>query len=159
MIIESRQFHLVVSMPDLFEWSDDDVPHLLDDWVQIIDLLGFDVEKITALCDLYFDRTPIGEGNVHAFISDDQPENTMAFDLYRGQTDQLDIIGIVIRVSGDRVSQAKSLLRHAFDLASCQIQYEEGAFLHAFKEMTHVEGYPKLIKESGFRQRILNTRN
>lgn len=159
MSIESRQFHLVVSMADLFEWSDDDIPHLLNDWVQIIDLLGFDVNEITALYDLYFDMTPIGEGNVHVFISDDQPENTMAFDLYRGQTDQLDIIEIVIRASSVRVSQAKSLLRHAFDLASCQIQYEEGDFLHAFNQITHVEGYPKMIKESGFLQRILTTRS
>lgn len=51
--IESRQFHLVVSMTDLFRWSDDDIPHLLNDWVQIIDLLGIDVKEITALYDVY----------------------------------------------------------------------------------------------------------
>jgi len=84
-------------MTDLFKWSDDDIPYLLNDWVQIIDLLGFDVKEITALYDLYFDMTPIGEGNVHVFISDDQPENTMAFDLYRALCLQIRYVSFLYR--------------------------------------------------------------
>ncbi|WP_338525241.1 hypothetical protein NUH87_06255 [Pseudomonas batumici] len=155
MLIESRQFRLVVSLVDLFHWPDDDIPVLLDGWRRVIELLGFDEAEIAALYDLYFDGTPIGQGDVHAFINNTQPENMMAFDLYRGLTDQLDVIAVVISVSRERVTQVKPLLRQVFDLASCQIHYEEGSLLQAFKEMTNVEGYPKVIEESGYRQQFL----
>ncbi len=155
MLIDSRQFRLVISLTDLFHWPDDDVPVLLDDWRRAIELLGFDEVEITALYDVYFDGTPIGQGDVHAFINKAQPENTLIFDLYRGLTDQLDIIAVAISVSGERITQIKSLLRQVFDLASCQIHYEEGSFLQAFKEMTNVEGYPKVIRESAYHQQLL----
>lgn len=145
-------------MPDLLDWSDDDAPSLSDDWKRVTQLLGFDEREITALYDVYFDKTPIGEGHVYAFINDGQPENLLAFDLYRDLTDQLDIISIVISASRDRATEVKRLLRQIFDLASCQIHYEEGASLQAFKEMTHIEGYPKVIEANGYLQRIQITR-
>jgi len=155
MLIDSSQFRLVISFSDLFHWPDDDVPVLLDDWRRVIELLGFDESEIAALYDLYFDETPIGQGDVHAFINNAQPENTLIFDLYRGLTDQLDIIAVAISVSRERITQAKLLLRHVFDLASCQIHYEEGRFLQTFKEMTNAEGYPKVIGESAYHQQLL----
>lgn len=154
MLIESRQFRLVISLTDLFRWPDDEVPVLLDEWRRVIELLGFDVAEIAALYDLYFDETSIGQGDVHAFIHNAQPENMLVFDLYRGLTDQLDIIAVAINVSGARVTEVKSLLRKVFDMASCQIHYEEGSFLHVFEEMTNVEGYPKVIGESAYHQQL-----
>lgn len=158
MIINSRQFRLVISITDLFQWSDDDIPSLLGTWTQMIELLGLNETEIAALYYLYFDSTSIGQGNVYAFISDAQPENRLVFDLYRGLTDQLDIIEIMVSVSRELVIPTKSLLRHAFDLASHQIHYEEGNFLKAFKDAIDVEGYPKMIEESSYCQQLLITR-
>jgi hypothetical protein len=158
MIIDSRQFRLVISMTDLFQWADDDTPSLLDTWTQMIQLLDLDETQIAALYHLYFDSTSIGQGNVYVFINDAQPENRLVFDLYRGLTDQLDIIEIMVSISRALVIPTKSLLRHAFDLASHQIHYEEGNYLKAFKEAIDVESYPKMIEESGYCQQLLITR-
>lgn len=118
MIIDSRQFRLVISITDLFQWSDDDTPFLLGTWAQMIELLGLDESEIAALYDLYFESTSIGQGDVYAFISHAEPENRLLFDLYRGLTDQLDIIEIMVSASRELVIPAKFLIRQAFDLAS-----------------------------------------
>ncbi|WP_456021704.1 hypothetical protein [Pseudomonas protegens] len=158
MSIDSRQFSLVISISDLFQWSDDDIPSLLGSWTQMIELLGLNKTKIAALHDLYFDSTLIGQGSVHAFVSDVEPENTMVFDLYRELTDQLDIIQVLVSVSKALVIPAKSLLRQAFDLASYQIHYEEGNCLKAFEDAIDIENYPKMIEESNYDQQLLITR-
>ncbi len=155
MLIDSRQFRLVISFPDLFHWRDDDAPVLLDDWKRVIELLGLNEAEITALYDLYFDGTPIGQGDVHAFVNSAQPKNMLVFNLYRDLTDQLDIIAVIVSTSRERVTQVKPLLRQVFDLASCQIHYEEGSFLSAFKEITNAEGYPRVIGENAYRQQLL----
>lgn len=120
--------------------------------------IGGDETDVAALYDLYLERTSIGQGDVHAFINDAQPENKLVFDLYRGLTDQLDVIVVVVSASRDQAAPLKSLLRQAFDLASCQIHYEEGHLLQALTEMINVKGYPRIIKESGYRQQLLFTR-
>lgn len=157
MIIDSRQFRLVISITDLFQWSDDDTPFLLGTWAQMIELLGLDESEIAALYDLYFESTSIGQGDVYAFISHAEPENRLLFDLYRGLTDQLDIIEIMVSASRELVIPAKFLIRQAFDLASHQIHYEEGNFLQAFKDAIDAEGYPKMIEESNYCQQLLIT--
>jgi hypothetical protein len=75
VLIDSRQFRLVLSICDLFHWSDErSAPSLQKVWKQVVEQLGGDETDVAALYDLYFERTSIGQGDVHAFINDAQPE-------------------------------------------------------------------------------------
>lgn len=153
----SRQFRLVLSLSDLYCWPEDgDDPVLLREWKEIIGLLRLDESRIAALYDLYFDQTPAGQGDVHVFLNNDQSDGLLAFDLYRDLMDQLDIITVGICVPADVAAQIKSLLRSAFDQASCQILYEEGNSLRNVQQMIELTGYPRAL--GNFNQQLLFSR-
>lgn len=155
-LVRVKQFRLVISMPDLCHWADDDAePVLLSEWRKIIGLLRLDESRIAALYDLYFDRTPTGHGDVYAFLSSHQPESLLAFDLYKDPTDQLDIVTVGVCAPSDAAAQVKPLLRSAFDQASCQILYEEGNILQRVQQMIDPRGYPKSFGNGAFRQQLL----
>lgn len=152
----SRQFRLALPLSDFYCWPADDAdPVLLREWREVIGLLYLDETRIADLYDLYFDQTPVGQGDVYVFLGNDQPESLLAFDLYRDPTDQLDIVTVGVCVPADAVTQIKSLLRSAFDQASCQIIYEEGNFLQRVQQMIDPSGYPKNIGNGAFLQRLL----
>ncbi|MDU4253103.1 hypothetical protein [Pseudomonas sp.] len=155
-LVRVKQFRLVISMPDLYQWADDDAePVLLGEWREIIGLLRLNESRIAALYDLYFDQTPVGQGNVYVFLGNDQPESLLAFDLYREPTDQLDIVTVGVCVPADAVAQIKPLLRSAFDQASCQILYEEGNILQGVQQLIDPSGYPKSIGNGALHQQLL----
>lgn len=154
--IASRQFRLVLSISDLYCWSDDDSdPTLRSEWREIARLLGLDANKIAELYNLYFDRIEVGQGDLYKFVNDSLSEGMLAFNLYRDSTDQFDIIAISVSAPSETLVELKSLLRQAFDLASYQIRYEEGNVLPHFAEPGV---YTRRPGNGEFRQRLLITR-
>lgn len=152
----SMQFRLALSLTDLYYWPEDGAdPALLPEWREIIGLLRLDESRIATLYDLYFDRTPTGQGDVYAFVSSHQPESLLVFDLYRDLTDQLDIVTVGVCAPADAVLQVKPLLRSAFDQASCQILYEEGNILQRVQQMIDPRSYPKSFGNGAFLQQLL----
>jgi len=143
-------------MSDLVVWSgdqdDDFSPHPAI--AALIATLGISV-SIRDLYVLYFDRTPVGAGDVHVFSSARADRNVFAIDMYRDLTDQLDIIAVGVRCEEVLVSIVKRDLRSLFDSASCQILFEEANCSVAFRSMIDAAKFPLSVGEHGYQQNLL----
>lgn len=155
-VIESHQFYLAISMVDLVSWQgdgDDDL-EVRKEIQAVIDLMGLDVD-IRHMHVKYFFQLKVGQGDVYAFVNEHQPENFLAIDMYRGLTDQLDIVSIFVRSAPKNAVVVRAQLRGLFDAASCQVIYKEASVLPELQKLLDVRNYPFTLAESGYKQNLI----
>lgn len=155
-VIESHQFYLAISMADLVSWQgdgDDDL-EVRKEIQAVIDLMGLDVD-IRHMHEKYFFQLKVGQGDVYAFVNEHQPENVLAIDMYRGLTDQLDIVSIFVRSAPKIAVVVRAQLRGLFDAASCQVIYKEASVLPELQKLLDVSNYPFTLAESGYKQNLI----
>ncbi|WP_122667904.1 hypothetical protein [Pseudomonas viridiflava] len=153
--IESLQFYLAISMVDLVTWQgdgDDDL-EVRKEIQAVIELMGLDVD-IRHMHEKYFFQLKVGQGDVYAFVNEHQPENFLAIDMYRGLTDQLDIVSIFVRSAPKIAVVVRAQLRGLFDAASCQVVYKEANILPELKEALDIGRYPITVGDSPYNQNI-----
>lgn len=154
--IESLQFYLAISMVDLVTWQgdgDDDL-EVRKEIQAVIDLMGLDVD-IRHMHEKYFFQLKVGQGDVYAFVNEHQPENVLAIDMYRGLTDQLDIVSIFVRSAPKIAVVVRAQLRGLFDAASCQVIYKEASVLPELQKLLDVRNHPFTLAESGYKQNLI----
>jgi hypothetical protein len=154
--IVASEFRVAISMSDLVVWSgeddDDFSPHPA--LVSLLATLGFSF-SIRDLYVLYFDRTPVGSGDVHVFRTKSADTNVFAIDMYRDSTDQLDIIALGVRCEELMTPVVKRDLRSLFDSASCQCRFEEANCSVAFRSMIDATKFPVSVGEHGYQQNLI----
>ncbi|MBD8201717.1 hypothetical protein [Pseudomonas viridiflava] len=154
--IESLQFYLAISMVDLVTWQgdgDDDL-EVRKEIQAVIELMGLDVD-IRHMHEKYFFQLKVGQGDVYAFVNEHQPENFLAIDMYRGLTDQLDIVSIFVRSAPKIAVVVRAQLRGLFDAASCQVIYKEASVLPELQKLLDVRNHPFTLAESGYKQNLI----
>ena len=154
--IESLQFYLAISMVDLVTWQgdgDDDL-EVRKEIQAVIELMGLDVD-IRHMHEKYFFQLKVGQGDVYAFVNEHQPENFLAIDMYRGLTDQLDIVSIFVRSAPTIAVVVRAQLRGLFDAASCQVIYKEASVLPELQKLLDVRNHPFTLAESGYKQNLI----
>jgi len=120
---------------------------------QVAGALGVTLD-LPALHDLYFDRTPLGEGAVHVYQPVPGHRNLIAIDMYRDPADQLDIVTVAIRCTEECREIVKNQLRTFFDSAECQVGYEEVSYSPRLERMIDPENYPKSFLAPAYEQPI-----
>jgi hypothetical protein len=108
-----------------------------------------------ALHDQFFDETQLGYGDVFLFTSKEDPQGLFVIDLYRGLTDQLDLVSFGLRCSANRVVAVKALVRRFFDSAEYQVGYEEGSVIPRLRDLIDRSSYPRKVQESGYVQQLI----
>lgn len=114
--------------------------------------------NLCGLCDYYFDEIAVGTGDILVFTSSRFTETYFIADLYRGMTDQLDIVTFYVSCPHQEVfEQVKPCLRRFFDQASYQFSYEESSTsmtAGSIVESRSGDTY-RVIKETGYRQKVI----
>ncbi|WP_122846518.1 hypothetical protein, partial [Pseudomonas viridiflava] len=103
----------------------------------------------------YFFQLKVGQGDVYAFVNEHQPENVLAIDMYRGLTDQLDIVSIFVRSAPKTAALVRAQLRGLSDAASCQVIYKEASVLPELQKLLDVSNYPFTLAKSGYKQSLI----
>jgi hypothetical protein len=153
--IRAREFRLGVSMVDLVTWlgdGDNDI-YENENLKIVLDTLGIAVD-LRALYAAYFEKTSIGSGDVYAFRPNKESKNVFAVDMYRGLTDQMDIVSLAVGCEEQCLSIVRRELRSFFDSASCQVHYEEASYSAYLHSMLDQSTYPVIIEESGYEQKL-----
>lgn len=151
-IVYANEFDICVSMSDLVSWTEDEqFPNA--DLKAALSAAGIELD-VAKLHDFYFDSTPIGAGDVHV-CSSAANESTVAIDLYRELTDQLDLIVVCLKIDKALLNIALPLLRRFFDAAECQVLFSETNHSTRFRSLTDESRYPLLVGENGYRQQII----
>lgn len=153
--IRARDFCLTVSMVDFVAWfGDGDNDFSENEALRVVlNTLGVTVD-LRALYAAYFERTSVGSGDVYVYRPDKGSKNVFAVDLYRGLTDQMDIVSFAVGCDEHCFPVIRSQLRSFFDEASCQVHYEEASNLSRLWRMIDPRSYPILIEESGYEQQL-----
>ncbi|MGK9237065.1 hypothetical protein KXS07_35480 [Inquilinus limosus] len=133
--------------------SDGDDDFEINQHIQaVIGVLGATAD-LRSLYRLYFDETPMGKGDVHAFHGPEGSRNVFVIDLYREPTDQLDIVSFAVRCDELLGPIVKSRLRSFFDSAAIQLGFEEANSSSRLSLMLDESRYPRLLGERGFTHR------
>lgn len=153
--IPARDFYLAVSMSDFVTWFGDGDNDFAENALlqAALKALGVSV-NLCALYVGYFERTPVGTGDVYVYQPTKGAKNVFALNLYRDLTDQMDIVSFGIGCDDDCLSTIRKALRAFFDGATCQVHYEEASYSSGLRRMLDVEAYPAAIDDSGYQQHI-----
>ena len=154
-LIRAHDFCLVVSMTDFVTWPSDEGKELSEnkELHSALNVLDIYIDLRTLHAN-YFERTPIGSGDVYVYHPNKDSTNIFAVDLYRGLTDQLDIVSFAVRCEERCLTVVRSKLRSFFDQASCQVHYEEASYSPRLRKMIDPKTYPVIIDESGYEQQM-----
>ncbi|MEJ7137414.1 hypothetical protein [Amphibiibacter pelophylacis] len=154
-VILARDFCLAVSMSDFVTWLSDDDHNFVENarFKAALNALGLTVD-LRALQVTYFERTPVGTGDVDVYQPSKNSKNVFALNLYRDLTDQMDIVSFGIGCDEHCLSVVRENLRAFFDTASCQIHYEQASYSYDFRSMIDTQRYPVLIEDSGYQQLV-----
>lgn len=120
--------------------------------------LALDAMEIDAdPCELHrcFGEAPVGAGDVWMFTSRQDPQNVFIIDLYRGLTDQLDLVVFSARCAEGRAPLVKQHFRRFFDDAAYQVGYEEANVNASFRLHADRRRYPHVVPESGYAQQFI----
>lgn len=142
MSILPSDFALAVSISDLLgpeEVGSQGNPELL----RAFDALGLKVD-LKQLCQRFF-AADVGKGDVLQYRHAGTGGNFFAIDLYRGMSDQLDIVELVFRV-GQHADVARSALHAFFESSRYQVHYEEGCALEAVSALLGKEAFPRIVE-------------
>jgi len=155
-LIKTQNFFLIASMPDLVSWIgvEEDTCISNPDLRDALNKLDIQV-NLVELYERFFSDIPVGKGDVYLFPSSNREGNFFAIDLYRGITDQMDIVNIGLRCRVELIPEIARSVRSFFDSASCQVHYEQASFCKSLNEMTDSERYPITIEETGYKQQLV----
>lgn len=153
--IPARDFCLAVSMSDFVTWfGSGDSDFAENAMLQAaLNALGATVDLRT-LYVAYFEQTPVGTGDVYVYQPSKDSKNVFALDLYRGLTDQMDIVSFAVGCDEDCHPVVREKLRAFFDGASCQVHYEEASYSSRLRSMIDAKTYPVTVGDSGYQQLI-----
>ncbi|MCQ2999758.1 hypothetical protein NLO98_08310 [Pseudomonas syringae] len=150
--IYANEFDICVSISDLVSWVDDEhTPNT--DLAAALSLAGIDLD-LAKLYDCYIEGTPIGTGDVHVYSSE-LNKSLLVMDLYRGLTDQLDLVSASLRLDTDLVESLLPRLRRFFDAADCQVLFRQSNHSQQLRSLLDQSRYPSLVDESGYRQHLI----
>lgn len=95
--IPARDFCIAVSMSDFVTWFGDGDHDFVENAAlkAALNALGVTVD-LRALHVAYFERTPVGTGDVYVYQPSKNSKNVFALNLYRDLTDQMDIVSFGI---------------------------------------------------------------
>ncbi|WP_303747898.1 hypothetical protein [Stenotrophomonas pigmentata] len=151
-IIEATYIELAISMSDLVVYPDDDgPPHPHPSLGAAIDALGISLDVVATYLR-YFDETTVGEGDVFAYRSQENPSNILALNTFRDLTDQLDIVQIFVSCNQSCLHSVRQHFRSIFDTANCKVRYEESSYSHFGTRLLDRASYPKMI--DGYSQHL-----
>lgn len=143
-----------VSASDLVSWRDA-VSYVPNGALSLtLAAIGVNADPC-ALYHRFFHEIEVGHGDVFLFTSREDPQGLFVIDLYRGLTDQLDLVHFGVRCSADRAGAVRAQARRFFDSAEYQVAYEEGSFLPRLKELIDRDSYPRKVQESGYVQQFI----
>ncbi|EWS65090.1 hypothetical protein Y695_01659 [Hydrogenophaga sp. T4] len=153
--IPARDFCIAVSMSDFVTWFGDGDHNFVENAAlkAALNALGVTVD-LRALHVAYFERTPVGTGDVYVYQPSKNSKNVFALNLYRDLTDQMDIVSFGIGCDEHCLSVVREKLRAFFDTASCQVHYEEASYSSDFRSMIDTQRYPVIIEDSGYQQLV-----
>lgn len=143
MSILPTDFSLAVSISDLLIRDGDGESRGNPDLLGVFETLGIGVD----LPQLYrrFFAAKLGEGDVLLYRHASQGGSAFAIDLYRGLSDQLNIVALGFRVGTD-VEAVRTALHAFFESATCQVHYEEGRGLKAVSAMLGEDEFPRIVE-------------
>ncbi|WP_374410413.1 hypothetical protein [Hydrogenophaga sp.] len=156
MSIVACEFSGCVSASDLVSWRDSDNYVSNEALSLALASLGINADPC-ALHQRFFDQTLVGYGDVYLFASKEDPLGLFVIDLYRGLTEQLDLVSFGFRCSANRVVAIKALVRRFFDSAEYQIGYEEGSAIARLRYLVDRDNYPRKVQESGYIQQLIES--
>lgn len=156
-LISVQDFYITVSMADLVTWfGEDEESFSGNEFLQIsLQSLGLNVD-LKMLYLRYFDEISVGTGDVYIYAPAKHGKVFFALNLYRGLTDQMDVISLGFCCTKDDVKIVRESLRSFFDMASCQVHYEESSYSVGLRNMIDANMYPLIIDESGYQQKIFH---
>lgn len=156
--IPTTTFCICTSASDLVDYPDEDGPAFPNaELAKILELMHIELNLAT-LCDYYFDDIPVCEGDILLFSSSHYTESYFIIDLYKGRTDQLDLVSVYIRSPHQEViEQIKPVLRCFYDKIRYQIAYEENSL--SGRVMKILDCQPgavcEVVAESDFHQKVI----
>lgn len=152
-LVVACEWSVCVSATDLVSWPQGGQPVANDALASALAAMGVDADP----CELYrlFFEAPVGRGDVLLFSSAQHPQSAFVIDLYRGLTDQLDLVCFGARCSEHMAGAVRQHLRRFFDAASCQVGYEEASISVRLREWMDRSRYPYTVAESGYSQRLV----
>lgn len=151
-IVYANEFDICVSISDLVSWMEDE--HAANaDLASALSIAGLDLD-LTKLYDCYVEGTPIGAGDVYVYSSA-VSKSLLAINLYRGLTDQLDLITASLRVDPNLIELLLPQLRRFFDAAECQVLFNQSSHSMQLRSMLDKSRYPLLVDESEYRQQLI----
>ena len=154
MSIKSNDYSLVISASDLVIWVGNEDKHCKANpyLVSALNLLDIYIDPVD-LYNQFFENRNAGTGDVYLFSNGGKENSYFAIDMYRGLTDQLDIIEIVFRAKENQ-EKVKITLRSFFDTVTYQVNFEESHISSRINEIINIDSYPKKMEESGYMKKI-----
>ncbi|MCY7297072.1 hypothetical protein [Alteromonas sp. a30] len=149
-----KDFLIEISASGLVNWTGEEDENCIANpyLVLALNLLDITIDPVN-LYDRFFSNTKCGRGDVYLYQNHHKVPSYFAIDMYRGLTDQLDVIQIAIRAETNS-SQVKVALRGFIDTVENQFCYEESSISSRVNELIDLNSYPKEIEESGYKQHI-----
>lgn len=152
-----RDFLIAISASDLVNRVDDKDEIANPYLVSALNLLEIFIDPVK-LCDQFYNNPKSGVGDIYLFRNHHKSPSYFVVDMYRGLTDQIDVIQVAIRAEVN-ASQVKVALRGFIDTVENQFCYEESNTSLRVSELIDIDSYPKKIEESGYEQNIHEIKN
>ena len=154
-----KDFLIAISASDLVNWTGDEDENCIANpyLVSALNLLDIAIDPVN-LYEQFFSNTNSGRGDVYLYQNHYKTPSYFLIDMYRGITDQMDIIQIAIRAEINS-TQVKVALRGFIDTVQNQFCYEESNISSRVQKLLDMDSYPKNIEESGYQQNIHEVKN
>jgi hypothetical protein len=149
-----KDFLIATSASDLVNWTGDTDEDCISNpyLVVALNLLDITIDPVI-LYDQFFSNVKSGRGDVYLYKNHHETPSYFAIDMYRGLTDQVDIIQIAIRANINS-NKIKVALRSFMDTIENQFCYEESHISLRVSDILDINSYPKNIEESGYKQSV-----
>jgi len=154
-----KDFLIAISASDLVNWTGGEDENCIANpyLVSALNLLDIAIDPVN-LYKQFFNNAKSGRGDVYLYQNHHKIPSYFLIDMYRGITDQMDVIQIAIR-SEINSTQVKAALRGFIDTVQNQFCYEESNISPRVNELLDMDSYPKNIEESGYKQNIHEVKN
>lgn len=156
--VVAAEFFVTVSMSDLVQWAGDDAetfrpnPHL----AAALEEARLSVD-VGILYSQYFDEILLGRGDVYKFSSIENEGAVFVIDLYRGITDQQDVVSFGLSCGTAKAPVVATHLHAFFMQASLQGSFEQSWQSERLRSLIDPARYPSVMQESGYVQRLVST--
>jgi hypothetical protein len=155
MGLPALELDICVSAGDLVSFPDpnSDAPIASGPFAELFHALGLTLDP-TEVYTHYFFETQVGAGDVHVYSGRESDGTVLVVDYYRDRHDQVDLIGLFIRVSERNAPHVAECARIAFDSSEYQIQFQQANYSIRLQELLRPGRYPHKASNSNYQQLI-----